>query len=1178
MKRSISVILTVVMLFSMLVAVIPMSASAATAATNTGLTFGKGYENLYSTNKKLTVLPKTFEATITLPPASSSNIYEGDVLAFFDKDSSTRIMIDMVRKNENDGDASGNLGLRLLCNDGQANNEVYKVYYNVFNGRAGETLHIAITVDTAVKLYIDGEIYEGGSYCKRYSPYENINEATFLSVYNNINVQNLPYLTIGGDNRKAVLGQEYENIVGFDNYRYFRGAIFNACIFSDIRSANEVAADKTTLPTSDANLLMSYDTSDLSDGIIPDKSGNGYTIKKGVFYGKSFASGLENVYATKKQVTALPKTFEATITVPNVAANKKMTFEGDIFAFYNQGTNTQILVDTLRRNSNNNADDMNNLGIRILCNNGTSLATKVYYDAFNDYIGQTIHVAITIDTAVNLYINGELIASDGNCYYTNSCTDDASFLTVYNGINLSELPCLSIGGDNRTAVTGTDWDHITGFDNYRYFRGNVFNACIFSDARNANEVAADKNTLLTSDANLLMSYDFSEETASRVVADKTGNGYDISAYIKWLDADKKVPVTDYAYSFAVVGDTQVITRDEAAPWQTSTTANPYYSEDYAGSFAKIYDWILNNQDSKNIQFSFHMGDITDWNQEAEWKLAMENITRMNGKIPHNIIRGNHDQAPTMVSKYTTDIFEDAVVVGEEFGYFDGRGIEGYNVNTLNTYQTITVGDVMYLMLALDFGPCEAVIDWANDVIEAHPYHNVIISTHSYLQGDYTGTWSGMEHYPYMDGNKYCAASSYNPGGSEGVYDFRLDQHKNGGEAYRYQDASYMLHNLVKKHENISMVLCGHECSEYVKQISTTGDAGNTVLQFLVDGQGVDADLRAENSHAGLVAMFYFSEDGKKVTTEYYSTIRDQYLHDGKNTNTYTVNTVSVPTEVKQFYALMHSLDSNDYSDIAWIHISNQLAQTKNIVLTSDSATERSAAVAALQTVVENAIDRSELVDAIEDAEALVETDYSESDWTDIQNAIAAAEEKLNAATQDEIDTAAETLNSVVSEKTKINRSGLTSAIINAAGLDESDYTADSWATFEEALKDAQTKLTSRTQSEIDAATTTLNEAIEGLQRNTSTGGNSGDNTGSDDGENAGGNTGSGDGENTGSNTDGEASTDAPNDSSETVSDGDSSNENEDDESDGGCGSVITASTIVLTTVLALGVGFKKKEN
>jgi hypothetical protein len=83
----------------------------------------------------------------------------------------------------------------------------------------------------------------------------------------------------------------------------------------------------------------------------------------------------------------------------------------------------------------------------------------------------------------------------------------------------------------------------------------------------------------------------------------------------------------------------------------------------------------------------------------------------------------------------------------------------------------------------------------------------------------------------------------------------------------------MWDKLISKHENIVLVLSGHDPCDNVVMTQTEGDHGNIVTQMLIDPQGVDAALGV----TGLVAMLYFSEDGSHVTVEYYSTVREQFF-------------------------------------------------------------------------------------------------------------------------------------------------------------------------------------------------------------------------------------------------------------------------------------------------------------
>ena len=76
-----------------------------------------------------------------------------------------------------------------------------------------------------------------------------------------------------------------------------------------------------------------------------------------------------------------------------------------------------------------------------------------------------------------------------------------------------------------------------------------------------------------------------------------------------ISPEDKTPVGDYAYSFAFIGDTQIINR--------------YYSD----RFPEIYSWIVENIESKNIKFVFGLGDVTDKNSTAEWLRARKGFPR-----------------------------------------------------------------------------------------------------------------------------------------------------------------------------------------------------------------------------------------------------------------------------------------------------------------------------------------------------------------------------------------------------------------------------------------------------------------------------------------------------------------------------------------------------------------------
>lgn len=295
------------------------------------------------------------------------------------------------------------------------------------------------------------------------------------------------------------------------------------------------------------------------------------------------------------------------------------------------------------------------------------------------------------------------------------------------------------------------------------------------------------------------------------------------------------PVGEYAYSFAVVGDTQNVNR--------------LFPEEYY----KIYQWIVDNAEEKKIAYVMGLGDITDGNSSQEWQRAQESFWLLGESgIPHSQVRGNHD------SKENFELY-----MGADMDYQDS--IQGaFNDKMANTWRLLQVGQVKYLIFALDYGFGDDVIQWAGEIIERYPDHNVIITTHAYMYRDYT-TLDYLDEVP--------------PSTTGGV-----------------NDGDHMWEKFISKYENIKLVLCGHIDIDNVQISTQVGDHGNTVTQILVDGQTMDKKLGPK----GMVAMFYFSEDGRNVKLQYYSTICNEYEVSSEITE-FTLDVVEVedtpePTE------------------------------------------------------------------------------------------------------------------------------------------------------------------------------------------------------------------------------------------------------------------------------------------
>lgn len=303
------------------------------------------------------------------------------------------------------------------------------------------------------------------------------------------------------------------------------------------------------------------------------------------------------------------------------------------------------------------------------------------------------------------------------------------------------------------------------------------------------------------------------------------------ASVTWYDGEQVD--LDYAYSFAVVGDTQVL------------------CQKYPDKMEAIYDWILENKDERKIAHVFGLGDITEgmWdvsNTDWEWNSAKSYITRLDGVIPYSLVRGNHDQIDYFERYFANDIYMD-----QFDGFMDGDDIS-------NSYKLFTVGETDYMLVTLDYGASDEVLEWANKLIAEHPERKVIITTHAYLYRDGTTLSTGDTALP----SDHSDADS--------------------SPMKIYNDGQQIWDKLISQHPNILLVLSGHDPCDNVVTTQSVGAHGNIVTQMLIDPQGMDADMGG----TGMLCMLYFSADGSKMEVEWFSTVKDQHY---KYINQYTVD-------------------------------------------------------------------------------------------------------------------------------------------------------------------------------------------------------------------------------------------------------------------------------------------------
>ncbi len=345
---------------------------------------------------------------------------------------------------------------------------------------------------------------------------------------------------------------------------------------------------------------------------------------------------------------------------------------------------------------------------------------------------------------------------------------------------------------------------------------------------------------------------------------------------KWIEPNFE---SDYAYSFAFVGDTQYL------------SCGDYYLG--TKKLQAVYKYIADTADERKLEHVFVLGDMTDLGYKndgnlagayyttpvtTEWEIVKSAISQLDGVIPYSIVRGNHDdymmddyfnKAP-----YTTQFdgcggfYSDSNAKWTDISgvtksreadnpnaYVYWSASTGRHTTTVaNSWKTVNIGGVDYLFMTVDFNPTDNVLNWVDQTLAKYPNHKAIITTHSYLDGNGEVISSDDGSTMYLFGN---------PG-------------------------TVLWDEVLSRHENVFMIVSGHTGGVAPTYSYNRGVNGNEVLQVLVDPQVYDAkeiDPNGTIEHGtqdtGLILYMNFSNDGKRITFDYYSPLLNKFL---KNTN------------------------------------------------------------------------------------------------------------------------------------------------------------------------------------------------------------------------------------------------------------------------------------------------------
>ncbi|HEX3694002.1 MAG TPA: metallophosphoesterase [Polyangia bacterium] len=290
----------------------------------------------------------------------------------------------------------------------------------------------------------------------------------------------------------------------------------------------------------------------------------------------------------------------------------------------------------------------------------------------------------------------------------------------------------------------------------------------------------------------------------------------------------------------------------------------YYSLGWPAIFDAQTKWIVDNRDSVGISFVLHVGDIVDSDVPAQWMVANHSLSMLDGNVPYVITAGNHDYTNLadrmgMTAQYfPVSRFAQSPTFG---GTFEDGHIE-------NSYSLLPAGAGRFLVLALEFGPRDEVVAWADSILKKFSDVPAIIITHAFL-------YAGNQRYDHNGPPQVFSPYNYVMVGQPGT---------------SVNDGEDLWRKLIVTNRNVQFVFCGHMVGDGTNlfgfstgRLTSARPDGSVVHQLLANYQyctaGPCPEVKGGN---GYLRVMRFAPAERKVHVQTYSPYLDQSLTDDQN--------------------------------------------------------------------------------------------------------------------------------------------------------------------------------------------------------------------------------------------------------------------------------------------------------
>jgi len=279
----------------------------------------------------------------------------------------------------------------------------------------------------------------------------------------------------------------------------------------------------------------------------------------------------------------------------------------------------------------------------------------------------------------------------------------------------------------------------------------------------------------------------------------------------------------------------------------------YYAAQHPEILASQAEWIVREQARRGVALVVHEGDIVDSDDTNQWRRASTTLHELDGVVPYVLSPGNHDYARSgdHITRETRldDFFASDGLAGAsclEPTFEPGR-IE-------NSCRIVETPGGPWLVLSLEFGPRDAVLEWADAMARWYADLPAIVVTHAYLASDDTRYDHAARRDQLWNPHRYAGADA----------------------AVQINDGEEIWRKLIVKNDNILFVLCGHDLGDGIGRLTSVRPDGTRVHQLLANYQ------MGPLGGGGYLRLMQFSPAARRVRIRTYSPYFDRFKTDPDN--------------------------------------------------------------------------------------------------------------------------------------------------------------------------------------------------------------------------------------------------------------------------------------------------------